>query len=119
MYGLPKDFDTSCLIGCLLERVSFTKNQVIFDFDRDTSIVVEGPFKHSIGKENNQENIKEPPIQNSSTMNLLGCEVFDTKSNDDGTLCLMFDNGQSLTCYDDSPNFESYQIQIGKKTIIV
>lgn len=119
MYGLPKDFDASVFIGLTLERATFTKNQVIFDFEKSVSLLIEGSFAHSHEDKAKQEDVKEPPIETSSVMELLECVVQTASGHEDGTLSIVFENGQSLTCYDDRPNYEAYQIKLGDRTILV
>jgi len=52
-------------------------------------------------------------------MPLIGQTVDTATATPDGTLALVFDNGNSLTCLDDLQNYESYSICIGDREIFV
>ncbi|MDQ2986391.1 MAG: DUF6188 family protein [Armatimonadota bacterium] len=118
MFGLPPDFDASPFIGCTLELVSFSENTINFSFDRNVSVTVEGFFDHVQGTNVNGEPLSVP-VQNSQLMQLTGHSVQMAEGSEDGTLTLVFTNGQQLIVYDDLPMYESYKINIGTTEIIV
>jgi hypothetical protein len=113
MYGLPKDFDGSMLVGRVLEMVCFNKNQVYLHFDGKTSIMIESAFSYD------SDQILELPIKESSIMVLLEASVLEAKGDNNGTLSLVFSNGQTVKVYDTSKKYESYSINYGGKVIIV
>lgn len=118
MYGLPADFDASLFIGCELQQVSFTVNTVHFTFDKDISITLESSFFFQ--SDRNSETVRQvPPVQISAVMSLVGRQICSTSSTRDGTLALEFTGGGTLTCIDDSKEYESYRIWIYGKEIIV
>ena len=51
-------------------------------------------------------------------MHLLEHSVAKVSGGKDGTLTLVFDNGDHLWCFDD-PHYESYHIKHGEQVIIV
>jgi hypothetical protein len=119
MYGLPKQFDSAFLIGRTLEQVSFNQNQIYLHFDGDVSITIEGSFAHYQPESQSGMKVLEVPVLESDLMKLLGFSISKVLTDKEGTLGLLFANGRMLKCFDKSPQFESYQIRHGVKTIIV
>ena len=118
MYGLPPDFDPSIFIGRELLQVSFTANTVHLAFDADIAITLESAFEFHLDKRT--EVVKQsPPVQVSSLMSLIGCQVCSASSDSDGTLILEFAGGGTFTCIDDSKQYESYHILIHGKEIVI
>jgi len=113
MYGLPKGFDGSVLVGRTLEMVCFNENQVYLHFDGRTTITIESAFSYK------NEQIVHVPVAESHLMELLGLSVSAAKGDDKGTLSLFFDNGQTVRVYDTTKQYESYTISYGGKVIIV
>ena len=113
MYGLPKDFDGSFLVGRTLEMVCFSQNQVYLHFDEDIIITIESAFSC------NTEQVVDVPVQDSNLMRLVGSAVSVVQGDTNGTLSLLFDNGQTVKVYDTTKQYESYTISYGGKTIIV
>lgn len=113
MYGLPKNFDGSFLVGHTLEMVCFAQYQVNLHFDSKINIRIESSFSYKV------EHPVKMPVQNSNLMELLGMTVTEVHGSEDGTLNLLFENGQLLKIYDTSKQFESYIITFEGKEIIV
>ena len=118
MHGLPKDLDTSIFLNRELEQVCFTANQLVLHFDKEISIIASGSFGCFSGSQDKKEVIHKAPVNSSDLMKLLGHRIAKVLAKKDGTLDLQFDNAQQLVFYDD-PNYESYDIYIGKNRIIV
>ena len=118
MYGLPENFDTSFIQGQTLEMVSFNANQLYLHFSGHVMITVEATFLY-------QESASQPakpvqvPVKESNLMQLVEHTVTKASGDKNGTLSLFFDNGQTFQCFDSSKNYESYQIKIGEKVVIV
>ena len=113
MYGLPKDFNGSFLVERTLEMVCFNQNQVYLHFDTNITIAIEGAFSYKT------DQVINVPVQNSNLMELLGSSVLVAQGDENGTLSLNFDNGQTLKVYDMTKQYESYTISYGDKVIIV
>ncbi len=113
MYGLPKDFDGSFLLGRTLEMVCFTENQVCLHFGAETMIGIVSAFSC------NDEQVVNVPVFGSNLMGLLGSSVRAAQGDESGTLSLTFDDGQTLKVYDDTEQYECYTIRYGDKVIIV
>lgn len=119
MHGLPKNFDSRFLIGRSLEMVCFTANQVYLHFDDQIAITIEGSFEYEPSTSSGKSRITELPITKSDLMQLLEKKIVDVSWNEQGTISMTFDNGHVFKCLDTFPNYESYQIKHGKKTIVV
>jgi Family of unknown function (DUF6188) len=119
MYGLPDDFDAGAFVGRTLEQVCFTENQVTLHFDCVVDITVESAFVHGDRKSESSHPVIRMPVHESGLMRLLGSSIIESSGNQDGTLMLAFDNGDLVKILDDAPNYESYQIRIGDRVIIV
>jgi hypothetical protein len=113
MYGLPKDFDGSFLVGRTLEMVCFNQNQVYLHFDSDITITIESAFSYKT------EQVIDVPVQESNLMEMLGSTVSVAQGDANGTLSLLFNNGEALKVYDTTKQYESYTIAYGGKVIIV
>ena len=117
MYGLPVDFDASFLIGRTLEQVCFTANQVIFNFDAGVRIVVEAAFSVALQGATSLR-IVEVPCSDSDVMRLLERRISDASGSRDGTLTVTFVD-EVLAIYDNSREYESYQIWQGDTVLYV
>lgn len=118
MYGLPEDFTGTFLVGRVLEQICFSQNQICLHFDSNVSITIESAFSHDYGREAHSTIIYIPALQ-SDLMQFLGFSISEVFGKKDGTLCLVFENGQTFKCFDTSPQFESYHIKHGERVIIV
>lgn len=119
MYGLPKDFDASFLVGLTLEMVCFNINQVYLHFSSHVLITIEGDFLYQASASDNTARTTRPPILETNLTKLLEHSVSRASGDKDGTLTMVFDNGHVLKCLDTSPNYEAYKIKHGDRTIIV
>ena len=119
MYGLPRGFDASRLVGRTLDFVTFTSNTVHFSFDGGASITIEASFTHWIRGAAPSSQRLSVPVSESRLMQVVGAAVSAARATEDGTLVLDFTNGQSIAVHDDSPRYESYRMQLGDEEIIV
>lgn len=119
MYGLPENFDGSFLLGRTLEMICFNANQIYLHFDGQVTITIEGTFSHQRAQSGSNTQVLSIPVSESDLRQLLEHKVSAISADKDGTLSLVFDDGQTLTCYDQLPNYESYQISQGDNVIIV
>jgi Family of unknown function (DUF6188) len=118
MHGLKKQLDLRFLIGRELIQVAIGTYQVIFNFDEDTSIAVEGLFEYT-SKANSIQWQPGAVIVAASTVSLLAARVETVDAQPDGTLKLAFSNGDCLIIRDASTEYESYQISRRGETIVV
>jgi hypothetical protein len=119
MNGLPHDFNTDVFVARLLEQVCYTENQVTLHFDGDVHIVLEGGFAHGDVESESIHQVLQVPVHESHLMRLLGASITEASASRDGTLRLVFSNGDVLNILNDTDEYESYQIQIGDKIVVV
>jgi hypothetical protein len=120
MYGLNKDIDLSFLNGRQVEQVAIGTYQIIFGFDQDVKISTYVQFKYFDG----QEEFIWTPAPGAAqiaarAVALLGATIEGFQGHENGTLKLIFSNGQHLTILDSSQEYESYDITLPGRTIVV
>jgi hypothetical protein len=118
MYGLPRDFDATVFVGRELITISFSANTIHLAFSDNISITLTSSFVYCDASSDACLN-QTIPVRSSNLMHLIGQTVDTATATPDGTLALVFDNGNSLTCLDDLQNYESYSICIGDREIFV
>jgi hypothetical protein len=119
MYKLPKGFDASIFVGCSLELVCFSSNNVTLHFSKTIVITVESTFMHYDKLSKVAPSVVTIPVAQSDIMQLLGHSVRDAAGDEQGTLVLVFDHNRILEIYDSSSQYESYQIRHGDQLIVV
>lgn len=120
MYSLPQDTDLSAFVGCHLEVVSVSQFQVNLSFDglRNVGISVEGDFAvHAPSS----DAVRYPSAPDGATalIALLGAKVVDAVVSEPGTTRVEFAGGATITVYDSKSHYESYQIHMGERLIVV
>lgn len=118
MYGLPADFDSRIFVGRTLELVCFAAYHFNFHFDQDIGVQVGGEYSLQM-KPVSEPDIIEVPEFHPGLTKLLEQTVIHASATRDGTLILRFSGGAVFTCYDRTPGYESYDIYIGDRHIIV
>jgi hypothetical protein len=120
MYGLPQDTDLTAFIGCELDLVSIGLHQVNLSFDRLRGIgmTVEGHYAVS-GPSQAQTRYSAAPAGAGALVALLGSRVTDAQVFADGTTTVLFADRGAVTIYDSEAHYESYQIYIGERIIVV
>lgn len=120
MYGLRKGIDLSFLNARELVQVAIGTYQIQFGFDEDVTIYAECQFNYFDGQ-NEWVWKPEPGAAQiaARTVSLLGGTIQNFEGQENGTLTLMFSNGQRLTILDSSQEYESYQITRPGETIVV
>jgi hypothetical protein len=119
MYGLPNDFDPSVFIGMELIQICFSANQLTIYFNDELSITVQSSLCFERSGTNYEPKIMSIPICESDLMVAIGDQVVQAAGNTEGTLCLTFAGGHQITVFDDSESYESYQIRVRDRMIIV
>jgi len=118
MYKLPSDFDTTFLIGAVLEMICFNANQIYFHFNRNISFVVENNVFYTEARTAVEKKV-DVSCNESNLMQLLEHAIEQAKADSSGTLTTVFDNGAVLKLVDTSEQYESYKIVVGDKVTIV
>ena len=107
-------------IGSTVQQVAFSANTLFISFGNEISITILASFEHLVTPAENESNgVQRVPVKESRLMQLIDHAVESVEASVDGTLTLHFNNGQTLRCFDDSPQYESYWITHGKKEIYV
>jgi hypothetical protein len=120
MNGLKKEIDLSFLAGRELIQVAIGSFQVQFHFDENVAISVEAECRYFDGQ---QEWIWRPERSSSQVAGraaaMLGASIRNFEGSENGTLALTFSNGHLLTIVDSSKEYESYDITLPGRYIIV
>ena len=120
MYGLPEDTDLSALVGCRLESVSVGLHQVNLGLDglRNIAVTIEGDF--SVAQQGHDEvRYSSAPEGAVVLISLLDAEIVAASASEGGTTVIRFSHGATAAIYDSEAHYESYQIQIGERLIVV
>src|SRR4051794_32153714 len=111
MYGVPADLDLAFLHGAVLVQVCLGQYQVQFHFHPTGSISVEGGWDlhDATGArlDGRHDGPDRPPYQ---LHRLLGRRVVASEVSAPESCALRFEGGEVLRLYDDSPQYESFQI---------
>lgn len=120
MYGLKKETDLSFLNGRELIQIAIGLHHISFRFDEEVAISVEGEFTYFDGQTECVWESEASAAQIAArTVSLLGATIQNFEAHEDGTLILTFSNGQRLTIVDNSKQYESYDITLPGRTIVV
>jgi hypothetical protein len=119
MYGLPNDFDAGIFVNQTLDHITFAEYTIHFSFADNISITVSSAFQHLLRADGDPVPAQHVPVSESSLMQLIGHRVTHADSQRDGTLSIVFDDGQVLRVIDDDPHYECYSIHDGKRDIYV
>jgi len=118
MHGLKENTDLTFLKGREVIQVAIGKDQVIFAFDEDVTISVEGQFEYADKASSSEWRPGSSQVA-ASAVSLLGTTVESVHGQADGTLKMTFSNGDRLVIRDVSSEYESYQITRPGQTIVV
>jgi hypothetical protein len=126
MYGILADTDLSFLRGKTLIQVCFGPHDLQLRFAEDAHVSIESSVgygvadgdyeQRTIGEEPGVSNVLEDPC---FLLHLLMKSVEAVSWTAEGTITLNFDGGFRLQIYDDSKQFESYNIGNGDQLIVV
>jgi len=120
MYGLSAETDLSPLSGCMLTFVGFGQYQVQLGFsgDTDCGISIEGDYVVTpSGRESST--FSEAVDGAAALLPLLGQTVTLASVPADGTVRVGFDDGSVVDVLDSETNYESYQVNLGERLLIV
>lgn len=123
MYGLQANVDLSFFVGRTLGDISFSEHSIVLNFDGQkieprVSLGIQSAVSLKIldGKKYEWEDFRQGA---SFLVALIGNTVAAVKGNVNGTLTIEFQEGSILEVYDNSKQYESYQIRLGPEFIIV
>ena len=118
MYGLPKNIDLTFLLGKQLHQVCIGSNDLILKLDDHIIITVTSGCAYQ-SNNNETTSVEHYPTSASLICQLLDSSVVEAQGQENGTLSLKFSNCDTLIIYDDSKQYESYQIKHNERLIIV
>ena len=120
MFGLAVGTDLSALRGCTLESFSLSQHQVQLRFDslNRISVSVEANFA-VIDADATACLYEHVPDAAAALAALLDVQIVDALVATPGTVTLRFATGTTIEIYDSSQHYESYQIYIGDRVIVV
>ncbi|MDB5338641.1 MAG: hypothetical protein JWN70_4260 [Planctomycetaceae bacterium] len=114
MYGVPADLNLVFLHGAELTQVCLGLYQLQFHFHPAGSISVEGGWELldavNTRLDGRHDGPARPPYQ---LHRLLGHRVAGTEVSAPDWFALRFEDGLVLRVFDDSPQYESFQIEPG------
>jgi hypothetical protein len=114
VYGVPADLNLAFLHGAELIQVCLGLHQLQFHFHPAGSIYVQGEWElwdaDGARVDGRQDGPDRPPYQ---LHRLLGCRVAGSEVSAPDWFALRFEGGAVLRVFDDSPRFESFEIQPG------
>lgn len=119
MYGLPVETDLTPLVGTDVTYVGVGQfmTHVAFSGPPDSSITIEGEFSLEIA--DRRVTFSESVDGGGALLALLGQSVTSAVIPTDGTVRIAFSNGTTLEVPDDSEQYESYQLNLSGRELIV
>jgi hypothetical protein len=120
VYGLPLDTDLSPLNACTLTFVGFGQYQLqlAFSGDVDCSISIEG--RYTVAPAGQEPTTYSEAVDGAEAqLPILGHAVTSASVPIDGTVRMVFDDESVVEALDSSSDYESYQINLGKRLLIV
>ena len=120
MHGLSVDTDLSPLNGCTLTFVGFGQHQLqlAFSGDADCAISVEGDY--IVSAPGREPIMFTDAVAGAATLlPLLGHTVTVAEVPSDGTVRVRFDDGSVVEVPDSQSRYESYQVNLGSRLLVV
>ena len=113
MHGVPRNLDLGFLRGTILVQVCIGQYDVQFNFHPEGKVSVLGKWELANGSgeqldRNFPDGSKRPPYQ---LHRLLGHRVVGSEVDAPRSFTLIFDSGDILRVFDDSKEYESFEIQ--------
>jgi hypothetical protein len=119
MYGLPDNFTLMSFHDATLLQVSIGQHQVSLLFDGDNrGVSIESRYAVQ-GTAGEPEEFTAAAAGAAALAAILGAQLEHVAGTPDGTLTLSFSTGAKVVIFDDSTNYESYQIPDGEQLIVV
>jgi hypothetical protein len=120
MYGLDVGTDLTPLTGCSLESIDMTLHQLQLRLDSLNGIRLSIESDFSIGPSGGAARTYDrPPEAAQALADLLGVEVVAAEVTEPGTVTLRWADGSALQVFDSNEHYESYQIYLGERLIVV
>jgi hypothetical protein len=120
MNGLSPETDVNALKGCTLTFVGFGQHQVQLAFygDLHCAISIEGNYVVTpAGRDSST--FSEAVAGAAALLPLLGHDVTYASVPTDGTVQVIFDDGSVVDVLDSEADYESYQVHLGDRLLVV
>jgi len=120
MFGLDVGSDVSALVGCSLESVDLAEPQVQLRLDSLNGIWLSIESDFSITPAAGETSRYHRPRDGAQALaDRLGVRVVQAYVAVPGTLTLCWADGSVLEVFDSNEHYESYQIHLGERLIVV
>jgi len=120
MFGLEVGTDVSALSGCSLESIDLTEHQVQLRLDSLIGITLSIESDFSITPGGGKATRYDRPRDAAQALaDRLGVVVTEAGVAEPGTLRLHWADGSLLEGFDSNKHYESYQIHMGERLIVV
>lgn len=114
MYGVPNDLDLTVFRGATLNQVCLGMYQIQFHFDPAGYLSVEGGYELIDPSGTRIDHRQDFPRASPFELHrLLGDQVEETEVSAPTSIAFRFRRGYVLRVFDDSQEFESFQLQPG------
>jgi hypothetical protein len=118
MHRISLTTDLSDLLGKSVEQICLGLHQVILRFDKDLYISIEGQF--SIGDKSFKGDRRgDCRVAANDFAKLIGCNILSATVPSEDSVVIMFSNGMTLSAFDSSDHYESFQIKLPNQLIVV
>ena len=117
MYGIPKTIDFSFLLGKMVEQVCLGQYQTQIHLD-DANISIECKHTLFIAEGLRKITWERDEFPSEGISKLLGQTLSRVAVEDSGALEFTFSKGDRLSLFDDSEQYESFQITCGDLFIV-
>src|SRR5579872_4170773 len=108
MYPPPSKSVVQQLMQGVLESITYGKYTIHLLFENGIRLSFSAPFRFSSAAYLGNTPVNEFPLAESNLVRALGCPVVDVECEEDGTLHLVFSNGDGLVIYANDPRYEAY-----------
>ncbi len=120
MFGLEVGTDVRALSGCSLESIDVTLHQVQLRLDSLNGIRLSIECDFSITPGGGEATRYDCPRDAAQALaDRLGVVVTEAGVEEPGTLTLRWADGSVLEVFDSNEHYESYQIHLGERLIVV
>lgn len=117
MHGIPENTDLAPLVGAILEQLCIGLNEIILRFGDSLSLTVEGQLRLESNEVVWQGNTYREAANAFAA--LLGVAIVRSWIVDSKTLSIEFSNGTVVTVFDSKTRYESFQLHIGDRVVVV
>jgi hypothetical protein len=118
MYGLPVGFDANFLVGRTLHGILVQSNMIHLELSEQCTIS-SGGWKDAGGLSVDEGELLNIPDAAPYLYHLLDKKIISASGQTDGTLSLIFEGGKTIHVHDTSECYESYQIHVDGKMIVL